>query len=145
MVRCQIRGVHRVRQFGPLFKLTIYNIDEQNLRIPVEFDNSIYADGKEFSRPVHIQIGPQLRIAFVSERNGVPKIHVMSDDGSDVRRLTEYAVEEYGPSWSPDGRIAFHSDRNGNREIYVMNADGSGLTRLTDHPADDYSTSWSPE
>ena len=132
--------------FGPLFKLTIYNIDEQNLRIPVEFDNSIYADGKEFSRPVHIQIGPQLRIAFVSERNGFPKIHVMSDDGSDVRRLTEYAVEEYGPSWSPDGRrIAFHSNRDGNMGIYVMNADGSGVVRLTDGSGSDFYPDWSPD
>ena len=75
--------------FGPLFKLIVHNVDEQNLRIPVEFDNSIYADGKEFSRPLHIRIGSQLRIAFASLRNGVSKIHVMNDDGSDVVRLTD--------------------------------------------------------
>ena len=132
--------------FGPLFKLTIINIDEQNVRIPVEFDNSIYPDGKEFSRPLHIRIGSQLRIGFASVRNGFSKVHVMNDDGSDVKRLTDSNVEEYGPSWSPDGqRIAFHSDRDGSMNIYVMDADGSDIVRLTDGSGRDFYPDWSPD
>ena len=132
--------------FGSLFKLTIHNIDEQNLRIPVEFENSIYVGDKVFSRPLHVQIGSQPRIAFASQRNGVSKINVMNDDGSDVVRLTDNMVEEYGPSWSPDGqRIAFHSNRDGGMDIYVMNVDGSGVVRLTDGPGNDFYPDWSPD
>lgn len=132
--------------FGPLFKLTVQNIDDQNLRIPVEFDNSIYPDGKVFSRPLHIRIGSQLRIAFASVRSGVSKIHVMNDDGSEVVRLTDSAAEEYGPSWSPDGqRIAFHSSRDGGMNIYVMNIDGSEVVRLTDGSGRDFYPDWSPD
>ena len=132
--------------FGPLFKLTIYYIDEPNLTIPVEFDNSIYADGKEFSGPARIRIGSTLRIAFASRRNGASKIHIMNDDGSGVIRLTDNAMEEYGPSWSPDGRrIAFHSDFDGGMSIHAMNADGSGVVRLTDSSEDDFYPDWSPD
>ena len=132
--------------FGLLFKLTIYYIDEPNLTIPVEFDNSIYGDGKEFSGPENIGIGSPVRIAFASKRNGVSKIHIMNDDGSDVIRLTDNAMEEYGPSWSPDGRrIAFHSDFAGSMSIYAMNSDGSGVVRLTDSSEDDFYPDWSPD
>ena len=132
--------------FGSLFKLTVHNVDERNLRIPVGFDNSIYLDGKEFSRPLHIRIGSQLRIAFASVRSGVSKIHAMNDDGTDVVRLTDDTAEEYGPSWSPDvQRIAFHSNRNGGMSIYVMNADGSEVVRLTDGSGRDFYPDWSPD
>ncbi len=127
---------------GPLFKLTIYNIDEQSVRIPLEFDNSIYAAGKEFSKPVYIQVGSVFRIAFVSDRDGNREIYTMNDDGSGLTRLTHNSANDNTPNWSPDGRrIAFYSNRDGGHWIYIMNSDGSGQTRLIagTHP------SWSPD
>ena len=44
------------------------------------------------------------RIAFASDRGGSYDIYTMSsEDGSDVRRLTEGETAEADPAWSPDG------------------------------------------
>ena len=56
------------------------------------------------------------------------EIYVMNADGSQVRRLTNNAVEDVDPVWSPDGTpIAFTRPDAG---IWVANADGSGESRL---------------
>jgi Tol biopolymer transport system component len=93
--------------------------------------------------------GPNGQIAFSSDRDGNFEIYTMSEDGSDVTRLTEDDANDFDPSWSPDGdKIAFVSFRDGsnNMEIYVMNADGTDQTRLTDNDdALDREPSWSPD
>jgi Tol biopolymer transport system component len=90
------------------------------------------------------------KIAFVSNRDETEEnfeegseIYIMNSDGSEQTRLTDNDVNDYDPSWSPDGeKIAFVS----NGGIYVMNAnDGSDVTRLTDNDADDRFPSWSPD
>ena len=131
--------------FGPLFRLTLSEVTEKRLRIPVEFDNSIYATGREFARDAQITIGEPLRIAFMSDRDGNFEIYVMNADGSRQTRLTHDEADDSLPVWSPDGRIAFTSDRDGNFEMYVMNADGSSPTRLTANSADDALAAWSPD
>ena len=131
--------------FGLLFRLTISDVTEESLEIPVEFDNTIYTAGKSLERTAYIAIG-QTRIAFTSERDGNTDIYVMNADGSGVTRLTEHPGDDWGPDWSPDGQlIAFSSTRDGDLDIYVMNADGSGVTRLTEHPGDDWGPDWSPD
>jgi Tol biopolymer transport system component len=73
-------------------------------------------------------------------------IYMMDAQGGNLRRLTDNAMEDTLPVWSPDGRqIAFSSNRDGNWEIYVMNSDGSRQTRLTNDPADDVIPAWSPD
>jgi len=89
------------------------------------------------------------RIAFESRRGGgESEIFTMKADGSDVVRLTNNAVADSAPDWSPDGtRIVF--DRAvgsaGNTDIEVMNADGSGQTALTSDPAPETDAVWSPD
>jgi TolB protein len=65
----------------------------------------------------------------------------MSEDGSDVTRLTNNGANHLYPTWSPDGeKIAFSSNREGgeNFEIYDIDADdGSDMTRLTEDDAGD--------
>jgi TolB protein len=77
-----------------------------------------------------------------------------TSDGTGVRGLTDNAVQDTEPAWSPDGsRIAFvRRNVSGpfgrwtfNEEIYVMHADGSGVRRLTRHGGEDTSPAWSPD
>jgi hypothetical protein len=42
-------------------------------------------------------------IAFVSTRDGNGEIYVMNADGSDQRRLTNHAGNDYWPSWGRAG------------------------------------------
>ena len=129
--------------FGLLFRLTISDVTEESLEIPVEFDNTIYTAGKSLERTAYIAIG-QTRIAFGNDRDGNLDIYVMNADGSGVTRLTEHPGDDWGPDWSPDGQlIAFTSTRDGDSDIYVMNADGSGVTQLTNHPEFDGYQAWS--
>ncbi len=48
------------------------------------------------------------RVAYVSDREGTPQIHVRWLDSSQTARLTNLGFPPSGPVWSPDGRrIAF--------------------------------------
>ena len=133
---------------GLLAKLTIYDLTEDGIGFPVEFDNTIYSGGKSLARPQYVEIGdvPLRRIVFTSDRDGENEVFVMNADGTGVEQLTYNLAVESVPSWSPDGRrILFQSDRDGEGDIYVMNADGTGVARLTENPAGDYDPSWSPD
>jgi Tol biopolymer transport system component len=61
-------------------------------------------------------------------------------NGSGLKRLTPWRLNDSDPDWSPNGRkITFDSGdfagrTNGGGNIYVMRADGSGRRRLTNHP-----------
>src|SRR5260221_6689879 len=71
------------------------------------------------------------KIAFVSERDGVPRIYVMDADGKNQQQLT--TEEATRPAWSwDDKQIAFTSYRTGSDKIYIMNADGSNLRQISD-------------
>jgi len=92
------------------------------------------------------------RIAFSSDREGMPQVYVMNVDGTGVERLSD--VEGEYPAWSPDGtRIAFESYVGGttpfgdpNYDVFIMDADGSNEQNLTNDP-DSYDgyPSWSPD
>lgn len=93
---------------------------------------------------------PMKGIAFVSDRDGNREIYLMDEDGKNQRWLTNNKVNEWSPTWSPDGkRIAFVSKVEGsdNRfsQIYVMDADGKNRRRLTNNPGNKSQPVWSPD
>ena len=71
---------------------------------------------------------------------------VMNADGTDLRRVTNNAVPELTPTWSPDGRqIVFHRALGGRGrfQLFVINADGSGERQLTLPPGFNSFPHWS--
>ena len=106
------------------------------------------------------------RIAFVSDRDGRPRLWVIDPKGGEAARLTSFAGGASAPAWSPDGRsIAFLGvnppekaveDRAGRDEVIVYDRDlpgtqifladaGTGeVTAVTDGSLSVVDYSWSP-
>ena len=86
------------------------------------------------------------RVAFYSNRDGNNEIYTMNPDGTGQLRITNNAVSDTLPAWSPDGtKLSFTSFRNNRNEIYSINADGTGEKRLTTTAGSDFDTHWSPD
>ena len=73
-------------------------------------------------------------------------IYTANDDGSNLRRLTNYGVYTAEGTLSPDGQtIVFTSLKDGDLDIYTMRIDGTGLKRLTFQPGYDGGPFFSPD
>src|SRR5262245_24042239 len=75
------------------------------------------------------------RLAFVSDRTGVPQVWVASVDGGAPVQVTKGDDPVGRVTWSPDGEwLALSLAPGGgmNTQVYVVRPDGSGLRRLTD-------------
>ncbi len=69
-------------------------------------------------------------IAFHRTSDATSEIWVMKNDGTDPQQVTDTFVDEYSPSWSPDGKwIAFTAgtghDGLGTFDLWLMRPDGS--------------------
>jgi Tol biopolymer transport system component len=86
--------------------------------------------------------GENGKIVYVVGSEATAEIYVANGDGSNPIRLTNNALADIEPVWSPDGRrIAFTSYRDGDAAVYTMALDGSNQQRLT-AGAD---PAWSPD
>ncbi len=88
------------------------------------------------------------RIAYVSHRNGVPRIWSMNPDGSAPGAFTDAspdAIEQSEPVWSPSGdALAFVEHFRDRSHIRIVDRSGRTLTR-TNASARDREPSWSPD
>ena len=67
------------------------------------------------------------RIAFVSDRSGVPQVWMVSSEGGEPRQVTRLDDQVRGVEWSPDGQwLAFSVAPGGglNEQIYLLKPDG---------------------
>jgi len=92
------------------------------------------------------------KIAFASDRNGLPQIFTMNSDGSNPVQITTFTDGACQPDWSPDGsKIVFISPCKERKDIYkgsglfIAEADGTGVTPLISVPGGDYEPDWSPD
>jgi Tol biopolymer transport system component len=140
--RGELLGTTTVQAVRGLATFTDLRVDELGAGYTLQAS----AAGMSTGSSAAFDVAPAGRIAFVSDREGAPKIYVMDADGSDVVQLTTGPHPDSRPSWSPDGRrIAFA--RGGDATscgIYVMTADGSGLDRLTS-ACGDITPAWAPD
>jgi Tol biopolymer transport system component len=73
-------------------------------------------------------------------------IYTANDDGTNLRRLTNYGVYTAEGTLSPDGQtIVFTSLKDGDLDIYTMNVDGTNVRRLTTTPGYDGGPFFSPD
>jgi Tol biopolymer transport system component len=88
-----------------------------------------------------------IQIVFSSDPNGADaEIFVMTEDGNNIRAITDNEAQDIDPAWSPDGNtIVYASDINsaGSTEIYTMTTTGEGVIQLTDNEGSSYSPQWS--
>ena len=68
------------------------------------------------------------RVAFISDRSGVPNLYVMNVDGSDIKRIVGTPDTCYMPSWAGE-RIAF-GKHGAEARIASVKSDGTGLVDL---------------
>lgn len=84
------------------------------------------------------------KIAFSGDAadDGDREIFVIGRDGSALTRLTTNdGVQDYAPTWSPDGRQLAWEQRG---DIWAMNADGTNQRRLTFGDTDERMPAWGP-
>jgi Tol biopolymer transport system component len=87
-------------------------------------------------------------IAFYAVRNGQADVFTIPPEGGDLTNITNDALPDSDPKWSPDGRLlAFDSRRDdGERNIWVYKAATAAFTRLTsDTGANNSFPTWSPD
>ncbi|HWM89237.1 MAG TPA: S9 family peptidase [Thermoanaerobaculia bacterium] len=73
------------------------------------------------------------RIAFISDRSGVPQVWMVPSEGGEPRQVTRLEDQVRGVEWSPDGQwLAFSVAPGGglNEQIYLLDPDRQDPPRL---------------
>ncbi len=75
------------------------------------------------------------RVAFVSNRSGIPQVWLVAATGGEPRQVTSFDNPVSGFAWSPDEAILAVSVAPGggmNSQIYLVSSDGKASKRITD-------------
>ena len=75
------------------------------------------------------------RLAFVSDRTGVPQVWIATADGGEPRQVTRGEDPIGRVIWSPDGQwlaVSLAPGGGMNTQVYLVHPDGTGWRRLTD-------------
>jgi len=109
------------------------------------------ADIKQITKNKSLNVSPAWspdgkRLAFVSYRQGNPRLYIYSGDDGSLRDSTPPGSELcVAPDWSPDGRlIAFSSSSQGDSEIFVLDVSTGRSRQITFNRGADTSPAWSP-
>ena len=70
------------------------------------------------------------RIAYVSNKSGIPQIYIISADGNNEVQLTRKSTGAVSPRWSPDGKnisyLSYHY-----YGLFIMNLDTNSEVQVT--------------
>jgi TolB protein len=104
----------------------------------------------DISRPWDLGWAPAgtNRLLFTARVGYGTDVYVANADGTGLRNLTKNAIDQYSPTWSPDGRsIAFvrHKFGESRRQIYVVRATGGKPRNVSRSTTSDDSPAWSPD
>ncbi len=108
-----------------------------------------------FSYPHSTQASPTFspdgwQIAFVSDKDGSPRIYIISTETSSKRNpiklLTKINRENTCPSWSPDGtKLAYSAKTNGIRQIWIYDFALEKEEALTSGPGNKENPVWAAD
>jgi len=86
------------------------------------------------------------KIAFISNRDGVPRLYMMDPDGKGQTRLTDHLLGSRDPAWSQDGQKLLYIAELGERQSSVRIIDvQNGLeTVAANLDVESESPSWAP-
>lgn len=109
------------------------------------------ADLKQITKNGSLNLSPAWspdgrRLAFVSYRQGNPRLYIYSGDDGSLKDASPPGSELcVAPDWSPDGRqIAFSSSSSGDSEIFLLDVATSRSRQITFNRGSDTSPAWSP-
>lgn len=91
---------------------------------------------------------PAGEVAFLSDRQGVDRLFLVSAAGTDLRRATAEAdarAIESSPAWSPSGRLAYLRTLAGRAELRVGTPGTASWQTLTPAASGAGSFAWSPD
>jgi hypothetical protein len=63
------------------------------------------------------------KIVFVSDREGVPQLYLMTADGQSPNRLSNTGCVDQVPSWSPNGRSLYWESQCSGQKVKIVAAD----------------------
>lgn len=118
---------------GDIYLLDIKSRTETRLTFKRGFDS-----GAKFSPD-------NKKITFFGrdEVTGNYDIFIMNSDGTDVVNLTNDALQDFSPCWSPDGNwLAFTRGNSENYDIWIINIHTKELRRVTTQPKRDETPFW---
>lgn len=81
-------------------------------------------------------------IAFLSDRDGTPRIYLMNPDGTHLRRLTTHEGEEAAPTWSHDGKQLAYVMGG---QVWVHDVTTGSARAVSPPGVDDLEPSFSPD
>lgn len=83
------------------------------------------------------------QIVFFGRLTGNPEIYIVNVDGTNLTRMTFNNIDDWEPSWSPDGEWLLYNAGQRNN-IFVMRVDRSETYQLTDSSSLDWLPIWRP-
>lgn len=92
-----------------------------------------------------------IQLVFVSDFGGDENLYYITEDGNNLRPLTQNPGVDRDPAWSPKGDVIIYSSDQGGRpnsgfsELFSITPDGAVITQLTRAGGRHYHPAWSPD